>query len=112
MLTAITLQNFKGIGAEPMRVPIKPLTILFGANSIGKSTIIQAVHYAREILERNNLDPDRTIAGGSAVDLGGFKSLVHNHDLDNQIILRFDLNLSETDLPAYRYHSDEQPHDW
>jgi predicted ATPase len=44
MLTAITLQNFKGIGAESMRVPIKPLTILFGTNSIGKSTIVQAVH--------------------------------------------------------------------
>lgn len=113
MLTAITLQNFKGIGAEPMRVPVKPLTILFGANSIGKSTIVQAVHYAREILERNNLDPDRTIAGGSAVDLGGFHSLVHNHDLDNQIILRFDLDLSETDLPTYRYHLlEEPPFDW
>lgn len=103
MLTAITLQNFKGTGAEPMRVPIKPLTILFGANSIGKSTIVQAVHYAREILERNNLDPDRTIAGGSAVDLGGFKSLVHNHDLNNKIVLRFDLDLAETDLPVYRH---------
>jgi hypothetical protein len=103
MLTAITLQNFKGIGAELMRVPIKPLTILFGANSIGKSTIVQAIHYAREILERNNLDPDRTIAGGSAVDLGGFKSLVHNHDINNKIVLRFDLDLSETDLPSYRH---------
>lgn len=103
MLTTITLQNFKGIGAEPMRVPIKPLTILFGANSIGKSTIVQAVHYAREILERNNLDPDRTIAGGSAVDLGGFKSLVYNHDLNNKIVLRFDQDLSNTDLPMYRH---------
>ncbi len=112
MLTAITLQNFKGIGAEPMRVPIKPITILFGANSIGKSTIVQAIHYAREILERSNLDPDKTLAGGSAVDLGGFKSLVHNHDLNNKIVLRFDLDLSETDLPSYRFHVDEQPHDW
>ena len=113
MLTAITLKNFKGIDAEPMRVPIKPLTILFGANSIGKSTIVQAVHYAREILERNNLDPDRTIAGGSAVDLGGFQSLVHNHDLARQIVLRFELDLSETDLPTYRYYLlEEAPFDW
>lgn len=96
-----------------MRVPIKPLTILFGANSIGKSTIVQAIHYAREIIERNNLDVDRTIAGGSAVDLGGFQNLVHNHDLNNQITLRFDLDLSETDLPTYRYYLlEEAPFDW
>jgi hypothetical protein len=99
MITAITLQNFKGIGAEPMRVPVKPLTILFGANSIGKSTIVQAIHYAREILEREKVDPDRTLGGGSAMDLGGFRALVHNHDLKNEICLRFDLDLSKEELP-------------
>lgn len=113
MLTAITLQNFKGVGSEPMRVPIKPLTILFGANSIGKSTIVQAVHYAREILERNNFNPDRTLAGGNAVDLGGFHNLVHDHDLDRQITLRFELDLSVMDLPTYRYYLlEESPFDW
>ncbi|HEX8177770.1 MAG TPA: AAA family ATPase [Pyrinomonadaceae bacterium] len=112
MLTAITLQNFKGV-RDPMRVPIKPITLLFGANSIGKSTIVQAIHYAREILERQNLDPDKTLSGGSAVDLGGFHSLVHNHDPENKIILRFDLDLSETDLPTYRYYLlEDAPFDW
>ena len=40
------------------------ITLLFGPNSVGKSTILQALHYLREILERSNLDPDVTIAGG------------------------------------------------
>jgi predicted ATP-binding protein involved in virulence len=40
MITAITIQNFKGIGNEPFRLPIKPLTVLFGPNSAGKSTIL------------------------------------------------------------------------
>jgi hypothetical protein len=104
MLTAITLQNFKGIGAAPMRLPIKPITLLFGANSIGKSTIVQAIHYAREILERKNLDPDHTLAGGQTIDLGGFRNLVHDHDLNNPIVLRFDLDLSSTDLPEYSFN--------
>lgn len=100
MLTSITLENFKGIGS-PVRIPLKPITLMFGPNSSGKSTIIQAIHYAREILERNNVNPDRTQLGGSSIDLGGFRSLVHNHDLSLPIILRFDLDLTDIDLPDY-----------
>src|SRR5687767_11297828 len=100
MITAITLENFKGIGSQ-VRIPLKPVTLLFGANSSGKSTIIQAIHYAREILERNNVDPDKTLAGGASIDLGGFRSLVHNHDLSLPVSLRFDLDLTQIDLPDY-----------
>ena len=99
-ITAITIENFKGIG-EPVRVELKPITLLFGPNSAGKSTIIQALHYAREIFERQNLNPDRTLLGGDSVDLGGFQSLVHNHDTSLPIKLAFELDLSNEDLPTY-----------
>jgi hypothetical protein len=107
MLTAITLRNFKGI-REPVRVPIKPLTLLFGANSSGKSTVVQAIHYTREILERGNLNPDRTIIGGKAIDLGGFHNLVYGHDLSREIVVRYDLDLSDTDLPEYSNQPDSE----
>ncbi len=99
-ITAITIENFKGI-REPVRVELKPITLLFGPNSAGKSTIIQALHYAREIFERQNTNPDRTILGGDTIDLGGFESLVHRHDKTLPITLRFDLDLSGEDLPNY-----------
>lgn len=96
-ITAITLENFKGIGTA-VRVELRPITLLFGANSAGKSTILQALLYAREILERGNTDPDTTLQGGSAVDLGGFRNLVHQHDVSLPIRLRFDLDLEQIDL--------------
>lgn len=99
-ITAITIENFKGIKA-PVRIELKPITLLFGPNSAGKSTIIQALHYAREIFERQNLNPDRTIIGGEAIDLGGFESLVHNHDLTLPIKIWFELDLRKEDLPIY-----------
>lgn len=85
-LTAITIQNFKGIG-EAVTIPLRPLTLLFGANSAGKSTIIQALQYAWEVLENRNADVDRTRLGGEAIDLGGFKNLVHGHDLSRSICI-------------------------
>jgi hypothetical protein len=82
-LTRIEIENFKGIGSR-QRIDLRPITLLFGPNSAGKSTILQALHYLREILERGNVDPDRTIAGG-LIDLGGFAKMVHNHELNRPI---------------------------
>jgi hypothetical protein len=100
LIKAITLENFKGIH-KPARIEFKPITLLFGPNSAGKSTILQALVYMREILERHNLDPDRTLLGGEWMNLGGFRNLVHNHDLDNEVVIGFELDISDTDLPNY-----------
>ena len=92
-LRRIEIENFKGIGRS-QAVDLKPITLLFGPNSVGKSTILQALHYLREILERRNVDPDVTIAGG-LIDLGGFTTLVHNHELDRAIRLKIEMDLSD-----------------
>ena len=101
MITAIEIENFKAIG-ERVRVELKPLTLLFGPNSAGKSTIIQALHYAHGIFERHYLDPHRTGLGDDAIDLGGFENFVHNQDKRLPIRLRFDIDVTGTGLPVYR----------
>lgn len=88
-ISAITIENFKGI-KEPVRVELKPITLLFGPNSAGKSTIVQALQYAWEIFEQGILDPDRTMYGGESIDLGGFQNVVHGRDITRSIRLRFE----------------------
>jgi hypothetical protein len=92
-LNQIEIENFKGIGAR-QTIELKPITLLFGPNSVGKSSILQALHYLREILERGNVDPDVTIAGG-LIDLGGFATLVHNHELHRAVRLKVAMDLSD-----------------
>lgn len=89
-LSRIEIENFKGIGTAQV-IDLKPITLLFGPNSAGKSTILQSLHYLREVLERRNADPDRTIAGG-LIDLGGFATLVHGHDLSRTIVIKLVLD--------------------
>lgn len=97
-LTAIELENFKGVGNR-VRIDLAPITLLFGANSAGKSTVLQALQYVREILERRNANPDRTLYGGEFVDLGGFRNLVHQRDLSRRIAIKLELDLNRASLP-------------
>ncbi|WP_224961265.1 DUF3696 domain-containing protein [Geomonas subterranea] len=93
IIKALTIENFKGI-REPVRVEFKPITLLFGPNSAGKSTIVQALHYAREVLAQNNVDADRVSSADDSFDLGGFVNIVHKHDLNLSIKLKFEISFS------------------
>lgn len=100
MITRIAIENFKGIG-ERQEIVIRPLTLLFGPNSAGKSTVLHALHYAREIFNRHNLDADATESGGDFVDLGGYLNLRHRDEVetpDREVVLRFDLDMRSTNL--------------
>jgi len=89
MLNALELENFKGTAVR-QRIDFAPLTLLFGANSAGKSTILQALLYLHELLERSSADIDHTELGGNVLELGGFARIVHRHEMDRAIVLHVD----------------------
>lgn len=99
-ITALTLENFKAINT-PIKIDLEPITLFFGQNSIGKSTIIQALHYLRGIFENGNLDPDKSLWAGETLDLGGFESIVNGHDLSKTIKIRVDFRFYFDELKMY-----------
>ncbi|TYQ14108.1 UNVERIFIED_ORG: putative AbiEii toxin of type IV toxin-antitoxin system [Zoogloea ramigera] len=98
LIKSISLKNFKGFSDE-VRIELRPLTLLFGANSAGKSSVLQALHYVREILERQNINADRTLQGGEAIDLGGFQNLVNGRDSQKQIEIAVAMELGTNSIP-------------
>src|ERR1039457_2516191 len=99
MLNKIFLKNFKGIGDPGIEIELKPITLLFGPNSGGKSTILHSILYAKEIFTRINYNPISSYYGGSNSDLGGFYNLINKHDLSKEIELGFELNLERESYP-------------
>ena len=81
MITDLWIENFKGIGKR-QHIALRPVTLLFGANSAGKSTVLHALLYLRECLGRNNADPRKGLDGGESVNLGGFANIVHDSNED------------------------------
>ena len=84
MLTGIRVGNFKAF-ADMQRVPICPVTLVYGANSSGKSSVLHSLIFARHAEETGELDVHRTGIGGESVDLGGFSQFVHRRDLSRRI---------------------------
>jgi len=84
MITSLHLGNFKAF-AEAQNIPVKPITLIFGANSAGKSSIIHSLALAHEAMRTGELDLFRTELGGSSIDLGGFKQYIHRRQASRRM---------------------------
>ena len=91
ILRALHIANFKAF-ATTQRMPLRPITLIYGANSAGKSSILHALALAHHAIETGDLDTQRTRIGGEIIDLGGFRQYVHRRDREKQVELRFELD--------------------
>ena len=77
MFTRISIQNFRSIKKEDLR--IAPITVFYGQNGSGKSTVL----YAPAVLKSVVLNPNRptdAFFNLGFINLGGFTQVVHNHN--------------------------------
>jgi predicted ATP-dependent endonuclease of OLD family len=86
--TRLKLTNFKAFG-ESVNIDIRPITLIFGANSSGKSSIIHSLLYTHQLLNVSHKlrphDISFTELGGSLVDLGGYPHFLYKHDALNKL---------------------------
>jgi hypothetical protein len=107
-ITGFRISNFKAF-ADTQYIPIRPLTLIYGANSSGKSSILHSLLLAHHaITNEGELDVYRTEAGGDSVDLGGFGQYVHKRQRSNVIEWTIDLDPKRLNLqliqPNYSVH--------
>jgi hypothetical protein len=98
-INAFRIGNFKAF-SDLQYILIRPLTLIYGANSSGKSSILHSLLLAHHAIKnKGELDIYRTEAGGDAVDLGGFGQYVYKHDRTSQIQFAVDVNPQQLNLP-------------
>lgn len=90
MLTSLRIRNFKA-WKDTGEIRLAPLTVIFGANSAGKSSL----GHLLLALKQTALSTDRRRSlqlgdENSLVDLGTFRECAHNHDVAQP--LSFDLS--------------------
>ena len=98
MLRKLRIENFKAFG-KMVEIPLAPITLIFGENSAGKSSILQVLNLLKQT--RSDNESEAILLPRSdlnLVDLGSFHELLFDHDLNGE--LRFRL---EFDLEDYRH---------
>ena len=73
MLTRIDLRHFKCF--ETLKLPLRPLTLLSGANASGKSSIMQALALLHQTMREHEWS-SRLLLNGAAVRLGAVADVV------------------------------------
>lgn len=92
MLKGLTLTNFKPFG-EGQSVRLAPITLIYGPNSSGKSSIIQSLLMMRQTLSSRQSGGNRKlVTNGEFVNLGGYLSLIHKHETRRKLILKYEFS--------------------
>ncbi|WJW74718.1 DUF3696 domain-containing protein [Thiohalobacter sp. IOR34] len=93
MIKSLYVGNFKAF-AETQAIPIRPITLIFGPNSAGKSSFIHSLALACEAERTGRLDIFKTELGGSAIDLGGFRQYIHRAEAKRRMEWGAELDVS------------------
>lgn len=79
MLLEVSLENFKAFSDRQI-APLAPITLIYGPNSAGKSSLIQSLLLMKQTVGGTGSRTSELIMKGDLVDLGTFKSVLHKHD--------------------------------
>lgn len=91
-ITKLSLTNFRSF-KETQDIEFAPITLLFGPNSVGKSSVLMSLFYLQQILSKGQCDPKELDAlGGKRI--GGFESLVNGRNTSNRITIKVDIDKS------------------
>lgn len=88
MLSGMILDNFKAFGMR-QEIPLAPITLIYGENSAGKSSIIQAILAIKQSI--NSKDPARNllVTRGEETNLGSVQNTLFRGQLDRPLSIGF-----------------------
>lgn len=94
MIRHLRLQNFKGF-EEPTQFTLAPISLIYGENSAGKSTIAQALLLLKQSWGAARISDEEPLEfRGAFVDLGGYSATVTDHAVQNrELRIGFDVEL-------------------
>ncbi len=106
-ICSLHLENFKPYGGCAI-IPMAPITLIFGENSAGKSSILQALHLLKQTHENRDTDDILTPRAESGiVDLGSFPELIFDHEVSRKFKIRVNFDITDDPLRAAGFQKAE-----
>jgi predicted ATPase len=108
VLRQLKVSGLKSFGGVEV-ANLAPITLVFGPNSVGKSTLIQALMLVKQSIENQGSDEPSLVLRGPLVDVGSYPAAIHGHDLtrDLELGLTFQLRGGDfTSMPRRLRHAE------
>jgi predicted ATPase len=91
-LKSLKIENFKAFGRNSQPIPIKPLTLVFGPNSAGKSSLLHSLLWLNHAVLRGETDVYHPTLSGQSVNLGGFDSCMNRNTITDHLKYSIEVN--------------------
>jgi predicted ATPase len=89
-ITSLRLKHFKCF-QDSGDIPLAPLTVIFGRNNTGKSSILQSLLLLRQTLDSPEYGP-RLDLRGLLYAAGTYADIVHQHRTKDKVVMAFDVS--------------------
>lgn len=93
-LTELRIANVKSLTGEHL-IPLAPLTLVYGPNAAGKSTIIQSL-----LLLAQSVQADTFAPRGPLIDVRDFRHVVSGHNLSQELTIGVRFIVEDEDADA------------
>lgn len=105
MSKKIGFNNFKAFGPKMQFFSKKPITLIYGPNSIGKSSLLHSqiyLDYYKQFEYASNLYSNNF--AGDKLDLGGIKNFIHQHNINSSITYEYRYSKKEDILKILNFN--------
>jgi hypothetical protein len=103
MIETLSIRNFKAFSSW-QDLTLAPITLIYGPNSSGKSSIIHSLVLLKQSITRPSLQGG-LVSNGEYVDLGDYSSMIHGHAVDETMSFKFSFRpvkkLGQVDVAEY-----------
>jgi hypothetical protein len=112
-ISNIRLKHFRNWTAEHWEtgVALKPITLVLGRNSAGKTSILQPLRLLKQTIEATDAGTHLLLDGTKAdgVNLGAFSDVVHDHDVKETVGIGFDVLEADLSVDVTFRQVNERP---
>lgn len=112
-ISNIRLKNFRNWTTEhwDQGVALKPVTLILGRNSAGKTSILQPLRLLKQTIEATDFGTQLLLDGTKAdgVNLGAFADVVHDHDEEESVGIGFEVREKGVSIDVTFRQINERP---
>ena len=106
-ISKIRLLDFKCF-ADSGEIPLAPLTVIFGRNNTGKSSILQSILLLRQTLDSPEYGPCLDLRG-PLYQAGSYADIVHQHKVRQNVVMDFEFARGKTPVRIDLEFSSDEP---